>query len=91
VQRGFRGLWVADIPADTYADDASADERANAIVARCPQRHAFTRAWKNPTRMTVVLACSGCDAVVQRVGGVVFYEAALTQPLVAWCHACLAA
>lgn len=98
-QRGFRGLWVADVaPALSLAlSSASASHESSGgvtIVTRAPQLHAFNafpRASDDSSGVTVVLACSGCDAVVQRVGGVVFFEAALTQPLVAWCHTCLAA
>lgn len=33
--------------------------------------------------------CAECNSLLQRVGGVILYEAALAQPRVAWCNACI--
>lgn len=81
--RGFRGVWVADV-----ASHKKFEPREHDIVATCPQRsfsHALASASAGPR---VVLACANCRAILECVGGVIMFEAALAEPLVAWCNAC---
>lgn len=79
--RGFRGVWVADV-----ASHKKFESREHDIVATCPQQsfsHALASAGPR-----VVLACANCRAILECVGGVVMFEAALAEPLVAWCNVC---